>query len=299
MNFIDKSSDFRKWLEGIPYEVAFWNSYYANKKRRKDLFQWSMYNKECKLDNFDIHNYIRGLEEVDPKIIDVGSALSFMFGNIINNKKYDVIYLDPLAHFYNKILDRYNIDRPHIEFGTFETLSLFYDENTIDFIHIRNALDHSSDPVSGILNCLFILKKGGILYLNHFVNEGENEGYRGFHQFNLKKENDCFIIWNKDTKINITETLNSFVEIKTELSAAGRLIVIIKKIKDLPETLNDFRRISKDSVKNLFDTIEYFYTLSSSFKYQFKRFYTTLGHKTMRILPYSILNQIKKLAGKS
>ena len=294
----DKSPDFTKWLEGIPYELAFWNSYYANKKRRRDLFQWSMYDKPCELDNFDIHKYVSELDVTNPKIMDVGCALSYMFGNIINNKPYDVIYLDPLAHFYNKILDKYNIDRPRIEFATFETLSFFYDENSIDFIHIRNALDHSSDPVSGIMNCLFILKKGGVLYLNHFINEGENEGYRGFHQFNLKKENDSFVIWNNDSSIDITEFLKPYVEITTEVTPSGRLVVIMKKINHLPVTLYDYRRCSKESVANLFKSIEYFNSFPSSLKYQVKRLYCGIGHKTMRILPYSILNRIKKLAGK-
>lgn len=298
MKELDSSTNFKKWIEGIPYEVAFWESYYSNKKRREDLFRWSMFNKSCELDNFDIHKYIRELDISSPKIMDVGCALSYMFGNIINGKRYEVIYLDPLALFYNKILDRYKIDRPTIEFGTFETLSFFYDKNSIDFIHIRNALDHSSDPINGILNCLFILKKGGVLYLNHFVNEGENEGYRGFHQFNLKKENDNFIIWNKDTAINVTEALRPYAEIKTEISPKGRLVVVIKKIVDLPESLYDFRRNSKDSVINLFQTIEFFNSFSSSFKFQVKRLYTVIGHRTMRMLPYSVLNRIKKVAGK-
>lgn len=291
---MDKSSNLKKWLEGIPYEIAFWNSYYANKKRREDLFRWSMFNKSCELENFDIHKYIRELNIETPKIIDVGCALSYMFGNIINNKPYDIIYLDPLAHFYNKILERYKINRPLIEFGTFETLSFFYDKNSIDFIHIRNALDHSSDPVNGILNCLFILKKGGILYLNHFINEGENEGYRGFHQFNLKKENESFIIWNKETSTDITELLHPYAEISTEVSLSGRLVVVIKKINELPETLYDFRKNAKDSVFNLFQSIEFFYSSPSSFRFQFNKFYTVLGHKTMRLLPYSLLNNIKK-----
>lgn len=28
----------RRWIKGIPYEVAFWQSYYNNRKRLRDLF---------------------------------------------------------------------------------------------------------------------------------------------------------------------------------------------------------------------------------------------------------------------
>lgn len=293
-----QSRRFENWIEGIPYEIAFWKSYYGNKKRRKDLFGWSMYDKDCVLDNFDINTYIKGLGNDKPKIMDVGCALSYMFGNIINGKKHDIIYLDPLAHFYNKILNKYKIERPRIEFGSFETLSFFFDSDSIDFIHIRNALDHSSDPVGGILQALKVLKKGGILYLNHFLNEGENEGYRGFHQFNLTEENGDFIVWNKKERTNVTELLRGVAEVTTTLTPQGRIVTVIKKTGEIPETLFNTREISRENVKNLFSTIEYFNSLPNSFKHQIRRLYTTIGHKTMRLLPYSLLNKIKKLAGK-
>lgn len=290
--------NFENWLKGIPYEIAFWNSYYGNKNRRKDLFRWSMYDKDCVLDDFDINSYIKNLDVEKPQIMDVGSALSYMFGNIINGDKQDIIYLDPLAHFYNKILDKYKIERPRIKFGSFETLSFFFAEESIDFIHIRNALDHSSNPIEGIFNCINILKKGGILYLNHFVNEGENEGYRGFHQYNLKEENGAFIIWNNQQRYNITEILGEYADVKTSITPQGRIVCVIKKNTDLPESLYNLKEISRENVENLFRTIEFFNSFSNSFSYQMSRLYTMLGHKTMRFLPYSILNKIKRLAGK-
>lgn len=299
MNSDNKNkANFETWLKGIPYEISFWKSYYGNKKRRKDLYRWSMYDKPCILDNFDINAYIKNLDEKTPKIMDVGCALSYMFGNIINNKKYEIIYLDPLAHFYNKILDKYKIDRPRIEFGSFETLSFFFDKDSTDFIHIRNALDHSSDPVGGILQCIKVLKKGGILYLNHFTNEGEKEGYRGFHQYNLKIENSDFIIWNQTEEWNVTQLLKGFAEVSTFLTPQGRNVAVIKKIEDIPQNLFKDREISRETVNNLFTAIEFFNKFSNSFNYQLRRFYTLVGHTTMRWLPYFLLNKIKKLAGK-
>lgn len=293
-----ETGNFEKWLKGIPYEIAFWKSYYRNKKRRKDLFRWSKFNKSCELDNFNIHSYISSLDTKDPKIMDVGCALSYMFGNIINGESREVIYLDPLANFYNKILDKYKIDRPRIKFGTFETLSFFFEPDTIDFIHIRNALDHSSNPVEGIFQCLSILKKGGILYLNHFVNEGENEGYRGFHQYNLKEQDGKFIIWNKDCYTDVTDLLSGFAEVTTTITDAGRLVCVIKKTDDVPASHYNLTSGAKASVENLFKTIEFFNGLPTTVNYQMRRLITGVGHTTMRLLPYSLLNKIKKLAGK-
>lgn len=288
---------YRKWLEGIPYEVAFWQSYYSNKKRRKDLFSWSMYGKSCELDHFDIDSYIRSLDS-NPKIIDVGCALSYMFGNIINNIPHDIIYIDPLSVFYNRILDKYKIDRPRIKFGLLESLSILYDNNSIDFIHIRNALDHSQDPFYGIIQCLLVLKKGGVLYLNHFRNEGENEGYRGFHQNNLDIKNNEFIIWNKDKVINVTNEIKSFAKVETSITRQGRLVTVITKTNDVPSTFYDSKKDSQLIVDKLIETIIFYYKFPNSFKFQFKRLYCYLGHTTMRLLPFSILNKIKKMAGK-
>ena len=144
-------NDFQRWLSGIPYEVAFWRSYYGNKHRRKDLFRWSLYDKPCHLDNFDIDRYVADLDTNQPKLLDVGCALSYMFGSRINGQYLNVDYVDPLAPFYNKILRKYKIDRPEIKFGMIESLTGSYAPDTVDFIHVRNALDHCSDPLSGII----------------------------------------------------------------------------------------------------------------------------------------------------
>lgn len=290
--------NFEKWLQGIPYEVSFWESYYGNKNRIKDLFYWSMYDKPCRLDDFNIDDYVSKLQTDNPKILDVGCALSYMFGNIINNKYYKVQYIDPLASFYNKILKKYKVNRPEITFGMVEGLSFFYNDDSIDFIHIRNALDHSADPFLGIIQSLKILKKGGVLYLNHFINEAENEGYRGFHQFNLMKEQDSLIIWNESKSINVTKTLKDFATVTTSITPENRLVSVIVKHNNLPDSLFNDKEYSREIVENYFKIIDFFYNFKNSSDFQIKKLYTKWGHKFMRLLPYSLLNKIKKLASK-
>lgn len=175
----------RRWIKGIPYEVAFWQSYYNNRKRLRDLFGWSLIGQECVLDNFDMAAFLAARKEEKPVILDVGCALSYAFGTKIGGKDLDIDFIDPLAPFYNKILDKHKPELPHIKFGMTESLGAIYPENSVTFIHIRNSLDHSMNPMKGILQAVDCLKPGGVLYLNHFRNEAENEGYRGFHQFNI------------------------------------------------------------------------------------------------------------------
>lgn len=290
--------DLQRWLSGIPYEVAFWRSYYCNKRRRKDLFRWSLYDKPCHLDNFDIDKYVADLDTQLPKLLDVGCALSYMFSSKINGQHINVDYVDPLAPFYNKILSKYKVDRPEIRFGMIESLTGSYSPNTVDFIHVRNALDHCSDPLSGIIQCLATLKTGRVLYLNHFRNEAENEGYRGFHQFNITEKDGNFILWNKDTHLNVTEICKNFAEVITSVTTEGRIVSVITKKAEVPTSFYDPEKLAMHMTRDMMATVEYFHQFNNTSKYQVKRLISTLGHRTMRIMPYSILNKIKRMAGK-
>ena len=296
-NIKDKQ-DFQRWLSGIPYEVAFWRSYYGNKRRRDDLFRWSLYDKPCHLDNFDINAYVDGLNTQHPKLLDVGCALSYMFSSNINGKHFDIDYVDPLAPFYNQILRRHKIERPEIKFGMIESLTGSYAPDTVDFIHVRNALDHCSNPLNGIIQALAALKKNGVLYLNHFRNEAKNEGYRGFHQFNIDEREGNFILWNKDLELNVTDICNKFAEVTTSVTSEGRIVSVITKKDEVPSTLYNPQAIAMLMTSNMMATVEYFHKFNSSAKYQTKRIVSTIGHNTMRIMPYTILNKIKRLAGK-
>ena len=84
-----------------------------------------------------------------------------------------------------------------------ETLSASYAEGSVCFVHIRNALDHSADPATAIVEAIRVLRRGGVLYCNHFRNEAEREGYRGFHQFNIDEEDGHMILWNRGMRVDV------------------------------------------------------------------------------------------------
>lgn len=284
----------KRWIKGIPYEVAFWRSYYGNRRSRTELFSWSLYNKECELDDFDVAAFIGTLGD-DPVILDVGCALSYAFGNRFNGELKPVTYVDPLAPFYNRILDRYHIDRPRIRFGMVENLSSNFEENTVDFIHIRNALDHCADPLEGILQALCCLKTGGILYLNHFRNEAVNEGYRGFHQFNVDEHDGHTILWNRDTRVDVTETIAPFAKTTTTVAANGRIVSVITKTAPVPKNAADPRQTGLRTANMLMTTAELFHSPRFAFGYQMSVLFTTITHRTVRLLPHSLVNRLKKL----
>lgn len=301
---LDRSRDdelryVRRWLRGIPYEVAFWSSYYGSKRRRRDLFQWSGYGKECALDGFDVQRYIASLDAEAPVIVDLGCALSYAMGNLFPAKPAArVDFVDPLAPFYNRILDRYRIDRPAIRFGMIENISASYAPDSVDLIHVRNALDHCADPMRGIVEALACLRPGGVLYLNHFCDEAEREGYRGFHQWNINLRDGALTIWNRESSIDVAAVLGDCASVETSVTPEGRVVAVIRREGPIPRSLHDPAESARRASRMLMATVEHFHTLPRAASYQFSRLYTTLGHRAMRLLPYSLLNRLKSLLSK-
>lgn len=284
-----------RWLSGIPYEVAFWRSYYRRKRSREVLMGWSMLNKECELDHFDMAAFVDGLGKENPQIVDVGCALTYMLANKIGGKEYKVVYLDPLAPYYNEILNDYSLDYPRITFGMGETLSLIFPTESVSFFHIRNALDHSAVPMMVIWQALMCLHVGGVLYLNHKPNEAEHEAYIGFHQYNVDCQDGRLIIWNKENRVDVGAELAEFADVKTTVTDEGRIVAVITKKKSLPADHRIVKESSEYASAMQMALLTYFHSASNVAKYQLRRFSFTIGHTVMRLLPYGLVKSIKRI----
>ena len=242
-----------KWLLGIPYEVAFWESVYGNKKALKSMLAYSHYGRELSLDGFDAAQFLLQQPESEQAIIlDIGCGMSYMPGEYIldekgNKRTLNIHYIDPLADYYNRITEQHHVQVPAVEFGMMEYLSAFYPEHDVTLAIIQNALDHSANPVKGIIEALNALKQGGVLYLNHHPNEAEYENYRGFHQFNICIEKNELIIWNRDNKHNINQIVADFAEVQTAVCDTNPVAIITKKA-EVPAALlqreTDIRTLS-------------------------------------------------------
>lgn len=282
-----------KWIDGIPYEIAFWNNVYRWNKTFKGLMGWSNFGSIISLELFDANSFLKNISH--PTVLDIGCGMSYAPGNLINNNEetseINIHYVDPLAPYFNKILKRQKRKLPEIEFGIMEYLSIFYPNHNIDLAIIQNALDHSSNPVKGIYEAIDILKEGGVLYLNHHPNEAETENYKGFHQYNIINEDDRLIIWNKKEKWNINELIKNFADIKVyRHDDTGHIIAVITKKKNsIPIVKNDIR---DELVKNLFDAIITYPPKRISFKYKYLLFNTILFF--MQALPWDVKMKLKK-----
>ncbi|MBD5226160.1 MAG: hypothetical protein HDS68_09435 [Bacteroidales bacterium] len=289
------SGQCRRWLSGIPYEVAFWRSYYRNKRSMKQLFGWSQYRQECRLDNFDVASYISGLGVVDPVIVDVGCALSYAFGSLFGGKEYPVIYLDPLAPFYNKILDDYSLDLPKIKFGMGETLSLVFPADSVSLFHIRNALDHSVRPITVIWQALIALHNGGVLYLNHKPNEAEHEGYIGFHQYNIDCIGGRLTIWNREERIDVATALEGYAEVEASVTDEGRIIGVVRKTAPIPADHPAVEEGNRYASGMLQTMMTYLHSAPASVSYQLRRGAFSVGHGFMRMLPTKLVRRLKRI----
>lgn len=284
----------KNWINGIPYEIAFWEGVFKNKNRRESLFSWSKYNKEIELVNFDVKQFLLQIE--NPTIVDAGCGMSFCNGDKLDGKQLNVCYIDPLAPFFNKIIEKKKLDLPKIDFGFIEYLSAFTPIKP-NLIIVQNALDHSKNPLKGILECIESLEIGGVLYLRHFINEAETENYRGFHQFNISIENDDMIIWNKETKTNINAFLKDFTDIKT--STFGKeVIAVITKKQNLSTGLIDYRKDLVDLSNQYIEVIQNFNKLSYSFSYHLDFYLLRITQLIVQLFSWKTRQRLKSIIKK-
>lgn len=175
----------------------------------------------------------------DAVLMDIGSSSIAKYGSFLPNgiqiKSYPV---DALAFFYNKLYEKYVPKcNKKIEFALFEFIANFYEKSFADVILIENALDHSIDPVMGILECLEILKPQGLLRMFHRRCEAVFEAYLGLHKWNIDyNDNLELIVWNEKNYVNVNRKLGNDAEIRViPMTSSKRIsdmfVVEIKKRK--------------------------------------------------------------------
>lgn len=291
-----------KWMKGILYEVAFWNATYKRKASREWILNDAKLNHEIELHNFDAAAFLRErmLVEENPLVLDIGCGMTYFTGNLLGGKPINMQFVDPLAHFYNDILEKYKVTKaPRITFGMMEYLSAFYPEKDVSLAIIQNALDHSENPIKGIIQSLAVLKPGGILYLKHYPNEAEKEQYRGFHQFNITIEDGCYIIWNKDNRVNVNELVKDFAEVEVSTyDNPDEIIAVIRKTAEVPDSLltplEDVRKLSTQLMLHAKET----HSFRNMASYHTKKPVFNMGQYMMRFVELDNREKIKKVLRK-
>lgn len=247
------------WINNLLSEVQFWHDDVA-----KDGSKFNLeYLDRSKVQEFKCDRLNKRLNEGDI-VLDVGCGLCTKYGSKVNNVNINLIPVDPLAYYYDKInkkfLNQETYEKTKIKFGMFEFLSYFFDENYADVILIDNALDHCIDPLKSLLECLKVIKiNDGVLSLKHSIKEAVNENYTGLHEWNIDINNkNELVFWNRENFVNINKLLKDYIEIEIIKEGEtntfyGQVIANIRKKKqiDIEKIIdvNDSIRLSKQIEK--------------------------------------------------
>lgn len=168
-------------------------------------------------------------------ILDVGSGPVSNIGYQYNGNKLDLTASDPNADAYNKLLDSNNLMPPvRTTRASGESLSSDFSQE-FDWVNCDNALDHAVDPNNALQEMVKVLKPGGVISLFHEIDEGVNEGYRGYHKWNLCPiGTNGFAIWDPNQR---REYIDEFKGLKITTSIRDDRFLVVMKA-DVEESSN-------------------------------------------------------------
>lgn len=219
---IDFDSQADEWVQNFMAEVQFWVRCVAKSDGGRHQEYLDALNNQM-FEDSDEGAALSPLVKDGDIVMDIGCGLISKFGKKLQKGgQLELVYVDPLASFYNLINKQFFREKSkdrHCQFGMFEFMANFYKKNYSDLIIIHNALDHCIDPFKSIIECLHISKVGGGVHLYHHQAEAVFENYEGLHQWNIDygKENHL-IIWNQSNMIDVSDALSTVAKVTISIS---------------------------------------------------------------------------------
>jgi SAM-dependent methyltransferase len=196
----------QRWRDGFAHEVRWWEKWIRSRgSEYPDEFARRLDPLRPFPDNF------RALVPAGGgavRVLDVGAGPLTSVGVSWPGHDLRITAVDPLADEYNRLLDEEGIVPPVRTIkGEGETLAEMFGEGVFDLAHSRNALDHSYDPVGVIGQMYRVVRPGGAVFLQHSINEGQTNAYKGLHQWNFCVEGGRFVVWNDAGRVDVLGSL--------------------------------------------------------------------------------------------
>lgn len=197
--------------EGLANEAEFWRGALADGGKR-----WSPAAfKERMEPRFEFQIHLRKLVAKSPaasggviRALDVGAGPLTAVGHYWPGRDVELTAVDPLADVFDQILGELGLNPPvRTRKAAGEDLTSVFPANTFDIVVCGNALDHSRDPQRCLREMFAITRPGGWMFLWHYRNEAEEEGYSGLHQWNLDESGGDMILWNRTGRTSCRELL--------------------------------------------------------------------------------------------
>ncbi len=215
-NSAGRLADFENWLNGIPDEIRFWRHYLGSQGHdfHGDFSFRLRPDTEIGERDDKLARALSSMEIPRVRLLDVGAGPLTNLGKKLPGVEVEMVPCDPLADVYGWLLDENGITPPvRTKFADAENLSEFFGWGDFDAVHCANALDHSYDPLNGILEMLKVVSTRGFVQLGHWENEAEYEKYGGFHQWNFTERDGDFVIWNRGARISLRERMGDHLDI--------------------------------------------------------------------------------------
>jgi len=201
---------------GEEQELDFWKGFVHTDRFIKN---WVEAAPNPELD-IEVDLLIRGLgafrtSDDRVRILDVGSGPVSHFSNGFDKEHFELHAADPLADHYNALWDhprKNDVCIPVACAG--EQLSQKFDADYFDLVHIRNAIDHTINPIDVIREAAKITKPNGFVMVHGWENEADHQNYRGMHQWNMRLLNsvgDLLFLDKDQTAYSVADQLGDTV----------------------------------------------------------------------------------------
>lgn len=164
------------------------------------------------------------------RVLDVGSGPISMLSKNFSGWNVELLAADALADDYAQLVDELGIDperrlvRP-VQAES-EELSAMLGEKRFEFVIMRNALDHTADPVKSFEELMKVCAPGGYVLIEQFENEAKAEKWEGFHQWNMYFKVNTIILEGRDNDpidlLAATSIANQRLNVWRSLRSSGK-----------------------------------------------------------------------------
>lgn len=163
-------------------------------------------------------------------ILDAGAGPMTSLGSVWMGKLLDLRACDPLAPDFTKMLRSHNIVPPaRTVFGELEHLSLVFPTDFFDLVVVREAIDHSYDPVRALREALKVTRINGTVWLGHKAHGGLIHQYLGTQKWNVDLWEGHPVIWNAHALHNLTDVFIGQAIVASKSSGDWVEILFVKR----------------------------------------------------------------------
>jgi SAM-dependent methyltransferase len=202
------------WWERLDDETAFWYRWLRDQGGEwPDDFTFRM-DPNSELQS-DVRDYLDFAPGAHLRILDVGSGPLTILGKCWGNRAVAITAVDPLADRYAMLFDQMGLVPPVMPVvGEAERLAEIFNDDSFDLVYARNCLDHGYDPLASIQQMLKVVKPGSVVFIEHAINEGERQQYKGLHQWNFSVDDGRFVIWQPGRSIDAHSILETEAQVE-------------------------------------------------------------------------------------